>query len=35
MYISFFLSSQFGIDPSFRCWSEPVLFVCGVLIQHT
>ena len=35
MYISFFLSSQFGIDPIVSLLvSMPVLFVCGVLIQH-
>src|SRR6188472_2373088 len=31
MYISFFLATQFGIDPIV---SMPVLFVVGVLIQH-
>src|SRR5258708_120071 len=35
MYISFFLSSQFGIDPIVSLLvSMPVLFVCGVLIHH-
>src|SRR5258707_7965281 len=35
MYISFFLSSQLGIDPIVSLLvSMPVLFVCGVLIQH-
>src|SRR3979411_881160 len=35
MYFSFFLSSQFGIDPIVSLLvSMPVLFVCGVLIQH-
>src|SRR3981189_3854499 len=35
MYISFFLSNQFGIDPLLSLLiSMPVLFVAGVLIQH-
>src|SRR3954466_5660236 len=35
MYISFFLSSQFGVDPIVSLVvSMPVLFVAGVLIQH-
>ena len=35
MYISFFLASQFGIDPILSLFvSMPVLFVVGVLIQH-
>src|ERR1700712_2558090 len=35
MYISFFLSSQFGIDPLVSLIvSMPVLFAAGVLIQH-
>jgi len=35
MYISFFLSTQFGIDPlASLLVSMPVLFVIGVLIQH-
>jgi branched-chain amino acid transport system permease protein len=35
MYISFFLATQFGIDPVFSlAVSMPVLFVVGVLIQH-
>src|SRR6201746_914714 len=35
MYISFFLSSQFGIDPIVSLLvSMPVLFVIGVLVQH-
>ena len=35
MYISFFLSTQFGIDPLLSLFvSMPVLFVVGVLVQH-
>ena len=35
MYISFFLATQFGIDPLVSLVvSMPVLFVVGVLIQH-
>ena len=35
MYISFFLASQFGVDPLLSLFvSMPVLFVAGVLIQH-
>src|SRR4029079_2060405 len=35
MYISFFLATQFGIDPIVSLiGSMPVLFVVGVLIQH-
>ncbi|MGB8236316.1 MAG: branched-chain amino acid ABC transporter permease, partial [Pseudolabrys sp.] len=35
MYISFFLATQFGIDPIVSlAVSMPVLFVIGVLIQH-
>ena len=35
MYISFFLATQFGIDPiASLAVSMPVLFVAGVLIQH-
>jgi branched-chain amino acid transport system permease protein len=35
MYISFFLATQFGIDPiASLIVSMPVLFVVGVLIQH-
>ena len=35
MYISFFLATQFGIDPILSLFvSMPVLFVIGVLIQH-
>ena len=35
MYISFFLATQFGIDPIVSLVvSMPVLFVVGVLIQH-
>jgi branched-chain amino acid transport system permease protein len=35
MYISFFLSTQFGIDPLVSLLvSMPVLFVIGVLVQH-
>ena len=35
MYITFFLSNQFGIDPLLSLFvSMPVLFVLGVLIQH-
>jgi branched-chain amino acid transport system permease protein len=35
MYISFFLATQFGIDPLVSLLvSMPVLFVIGVLIQH-
>ena len=35
MYISFFLATQFGVDPLFSlAVSMPVLFVAGVLIQH-
>jgi branched-chain amino acid transport system permease protein len=35
MYISFFLATQFGIDPiASLLVSMPVLFVAGVLIQH-
>src|SRR6201997_5144402 len=35
MYISFFLSNQFGIDPVVSLVvTMPVLFVVGVLIQH-
>jgi branched-chain amino acid transport system permease protein len=35
MYISFFLATQFGIDPILSLVvSMPVLFVVGVLIQH-
>jgi branched-chain amino acid transport system permease protein len=35
MYISFFLATQFGIDPIVSLVvSMPVLFVIGVLIQH-
>ena len=35
MYISFYLATQFGIDPLVSLIvSMPVLFVIGVLIQH-
>src|SRR5258706_13871911 len=35
MYISFFLATQFGIDPIVSLVvSMPVLFVIGVLLQH-
>src|SRR6201995_2893691 len=35
MYISFYLASQFGIDPLLSLFvSMPVLFVLGVLVQH-
>jgi len=35
MYISFFLATQFGVDPVISLVvSMPVLFVIGVLIQH-
>src|SRR5450432_4904251 len=35
MYISFFLATQFGIDPIVSLIvSMPVLFVIGVLVQH-
>src|ERR1700730_828224 len=35
MYISFFLATQFGIDPVVSLVvSMPVLFVIGVLVQH-
>jgi len=35
MYISFFLATQFGVDPIVSLIvSMPVLFVAGVLIQH-
>src|SRR5258707_3761547 len=35
MYISFFLATQFGVDPIVSLVvSMPVLFVTGVLIQH-
>jgi branched-chain amino acid transport system permease protein len=35
MYVSFFLATQFGIDPLVSLLvSMPVLFVVGVLIQH-
>ena len=35
MYISFFLATQFGIDPIVSLIvSMPALFVVGVLIQH-
>ncbi len=35
MYISFYLATQFGIDPLVSLVvSMPVLFVTGVLIQH-
>ena len=35
MYITFFLSQQFGIDPLLSLFvSMPVLFAIGVLIQH-
>jgi branched-chain amino acid transport system permease protein len=35
MYISFFLATQFGIDPLVSLFvSMPVLFVIGVLVQH-
>src|ERR1700757_3926805 len=35
MYISYFLASQFGVDPIVSLVvSMPVLFVIGVLIQH-
>src|SRR5260370_9928831 len=35
MYISFYLATQFGIDPILSlAVSMPVLFVAGVLIQH-
>src|SRR6202140_2139463 len=35
MYISFFLATQFGIDPiASLVVSMPALFVAGVLIQH-
>src|ERR1700689_2147632 len=35
MYISFFLSTQFGVDPILSLVvSMPVLFVIGVLVQH-
>src|SRR3954465_12328515 len=35
MYISFFLATQFGIDPILSLVvSMPALFVVGVLIQH-
>src|SRR5207248_7436161 len=35
MYISFYLATQFGIDPiASLVVSMPVLFVIGVLVQH-
>src|SRR5580700_10026031 len=35
MYISFFLATQFGVDPiASLVVSMPVLFVVGVLVQH-
>ncbi|HTB00865.1 MAG TPA: branched-chain amino acid ABC transporter permease, partial [Bradyrhizobium sp.] len=35
MYISFFLSSQLGVDPLLSLFvTMPVLFAAGVLIQH-
>src|SRR4051812_19895828 len=35
MYISFFLATQFGVDPLVSLLvSMPVLFVIGILIQH-
>src|ERR1700751_1195578 len=35
MYISFFLATQFGVDPIVSlAVSMPVLFVTGVVIQH-
>jgi len=35
MYISFFLATQFGIDPIVSlAVSMPVLFIVGVLVQH-
>src|SRR6266850_8043083 len=35
MYISFYLATQFGIDPILSLFiSMPVLFVVGVLVQH-
>jgi branched-chain amino acid transport system permease protein len=35
MYISFFLATQFGIDPVISLvFSMPALFVVGVLVQH-
>jgi len=35
MYISFFMATQFGVDPiASLVVSMPVLFVAGVLIQH-
>src|SRR5580698_7358506 len=35
MYISFFLATQFGVDPIVSLIvSMPVLFVIGVLVQH-
>ena len=36
MYLSFYLATQFGIDPLRHRWSSsmPVLFVIGVLVQH-
>src|SRR5215467_13659241 len=35
MYISFFLATQFGVDPILSLFvSMPVLFVVGVLVQH-
>jgi branched-chain amino acid transport system permease protein len=35
MYITFFLATQFGMDPLLSLFvSMPVLFVAGVLVQH-
>ncbi|HEY0909168.1 MAG TPA: branched-chain amino acid ABC transporter permease, partial [Bradyrhizobium sp.] len=35
MYLSFYLSTQFGIDPiASLVVTMPVLFVIGVLVQH-
>src|ERR1700755_2008361 len=35
MYITFFLATQFGLDPILALFvSMPVLFLIGVLIQH-
>ena len=35
MYITFFLSAQFGIDPILSLFvSMPALFIVGVLVQH-
>ena len=35
MYLSYYLSTQFGIDPVVSIlFSMPILFVVGVLIQH-